>query len=174
MTGTSDRIEKRVVLQAAPARVWRAVADAREFGEWFGVQLAGAFSPGATVRGVLTDVEERAVEVQKFQAAAGIAPSPVDVPKDEIVFCTVERVEPERYLSFRWHPYALEPGVDPAREPTTLVEFELTAQGGGTLLVIRESGFDALTPERRARAFPMNDHGWTVQAENVRRYVDGA
>ena len=38
-----DRIEKKTVLRAPRARVWRALTDAREFSEWFRVTLRGQF-----------------------------------------------------------------------------------------------------------------------------------
>jgi uncharacterized protein YndB with AHSA1/START domain len=90
------------------------------------------------------------------------------------VFCTVERIEPERYFSFRWIPYGIDAEADPANEPTTLVEFRLEAAAEGTLLNIVESGFDAVPLHRRARAFRMDEGGWGAQAKNVKKYVEGA
>jgi len=84
----------------------------------------------------------------------------------------IERIEPERYFSYRWHPYAIDPAVDYSSERTTLVEFRLSeADGGGTLLTIIESGFDQIPLARRAEAFRMNDGGWTQQAQNIERHV---
>jgi uncharacterized protein YndB with AHSA1/START domain len=42
---TSDRIEKRIVLRATPARVWRALSSARELGAWFGAELRDDLGP---------------------------------------------------------------------------------------------------------------------------------
>ena len=50
MTETTDQIRKKVVLKAPRDRVWRAISDAKEFGSWFGVELSGAFSPGARIK----------------------------------------------------------------------------------------------------------------------------
>ena len=83
----------------------------------------------------------------------------------------IERVEPERYFAYRWHPYAIEPNVDYAAEPTTLVEFRLEEKNGGTTLSIVESGFDRIPLSRRAEAFRMNDGGWTEQMSNIERHV---
>jgi uncharacterized protein YndB with AHSA1/START domain len=47
---STDKIEKRVVLKAPRSRVWRAIADAKEFGTWFRMELEGSFTPGARVR----------------------------------------------------------------------------------------------------------------------------
>ncbi|HEY6452195.1 MAG TPA: SRPBCC family protein [Steroidobacteraceae bacterium] len=145
----SDRIEKQVRLSAPPARVWRALTDSREFGQWFGVNLSGTVAPGATLRG---PISSRGYEHLIFEAI-------------------VETVEPEKRFSFRWHPYAIEPGVDYSGEPTTLVMFTLQGIEGGTLLTVVESGFEALPAARRAKAFEMNSSGWAIQMENIRRHL---
>ena len=148
MTDT-DRIEKKILLHATRSRVWRALVSAEEFGVWFGVKLTDPFAPGATVRGKITapGYEHLTLEMQ------------------------VEQIEPERYFSYRWHPYAIDPAVDYSREPTTLVEFQLLEVSNGTRLTIVESGFDKIPPERRAEAFRMNDSGWAGQIKNIERHV---
>jgi len=152
MTTTTDRIEKKILLRAPRSRVWRAITDVQEFNAWFGVRLEGTFEPGAHVAGKITYPGYEHVTM-------GI---------------DVERVEPERLFSYRWHPYAIEPDVDYASEPTTLVELTLEEASGGTMLTIVESGFDRIPASRRARAFEMNDGGWTEQAKNIERYVGSA
>lgn len=149
---TTDRIEKRFEVRAPRARVWRAIANAQEFGAWFGVQLDGEFAAGATVRGRLTikGVEHLTLDME------------------------IGRIEPERYFSYRWHPYAIDPKMDYSKEPTTLVEFrldEIAGGGGGTAITIIESGFDKIPLARRAEAYRMNDKGWTGQAKKLVQYV---
>lgn len=146
---STDRIEKNIVLHAPRARVWRALASAEEFGTWFGMQVAGAFTPGARLTGRITSpgYEHLTLEI------------------------AVERVDPEHLLSYRWHPYAIEPGVDYSGEPTTLVEFQLAEVAGGTQLTVVESGFDQIPLARRAEAFRMNEQGWAEQIKNIERYV---
>ena len=149
----TDRIERSIVLRASRARVWRAISDAREFGAWFRVNLQGQFEPGARLRGNILEPnwEHLVVEID------------------------VERVEAERLLSFRWHPAPADPQRDYSAEPKTLVELALAdAPDGATLLVVSESGFDALPPERRAEAYRMNTGGWTIQVERVARHVEAA
>jgi uncharacterized protein YndB with AHSA1/START domain len=146
---STDRIEKTVVLRAPRSRVWRALARAEEFGTWFGVALTGTFAPGARLTGRLT--------------VPGYEHVTLDI--------MIEQVEPERLLSYRWHPYAIEPDVDYSREPTTLVEFHLAEVDAGTRLTVIESGFDRIPPERRVIAFRMNDQGWAGQLANIARYV---
>jgi len=148
-TTSTDRIEKTVTLRAPRSRVWRALTDPTEFGTWFGIKLEGAFAEGGTVRGRITHpgYEHLTMEV------------------------VVDRIEPERYFSYRWHPYAIDPAVDYSQEPTTLVEFNLDEAGGDTVLTIAESGFDRIPLARRAEAFRMNDGGWTAQVKNIERHV---
>ena len=145
-----DRIEKKIVLRAARSRVWRALTDANEFNEWFRVKLRGQFEAGKEISG------------------------PVTYPGYEHLTMTalVERMEPERLFSLRWHPAAIDPKVDYSKEPTTLVEFRLEPAGEGTRLSVTESGFDQLPAGRRMEAFRMNEGGWTVQCENIRKHVD--
>jgi uncharacterized protein YndB with AHSA1/START domain len=150
---TSDRVEKTIVLRAPRERVWRAISDATEFGSWFRVDFRGAsFVPGATVRGTLTYPGYEHVTM-------------------EIV---IERMEAGRLFSFRWHPYAVDPAVDYSKEPTTLVEFELSDTPGGTRLTVVESGFDEIPLHRRAEARRMNDSGWAQQVGNIDAHVAGA
>jgi uncharacterized protein YndB with AHSA1/START domain len=146
---STDRIERKIVLRAQRPRVWRAIADAKEFGAWFGVKLESPFAAGARVRGKITTpgYEHLVMEI------------------------TIERIDPERLFSYRWHPYAIEPGVDYSSEPTTLVEFRLEEVPGGTQLTVTESGFDQIPAARRAEAFRMNDQGWAEQLKNIERHV---
>jgi uncharacterized protein YndB with AHSA1/START domain len=169
----TDRIEKRVILRAAVARVWKAIADAKEFGQWFGFQLDGPFVVGQTVKGRFAGKFDEAAIVE-HQKAMGLRPSRVKLPSEPFVFCTVERIEPERYFCFRWIPYGIDAEADPEREPTTLVEFRLEPVPEGTQLTIVESGFDRVPEHRRERAFRMNEGGWAAQAENLKNHVEGA
>ena len=146
---TTDRIEKEIVLRAPRSRVWRALANAEEFGAWFGIKLEGAFAPGASVKGSITSPGHEHVTIE----------------------FAIERMDPENRLSYRWHPYPVESGVDYSNEPTTLVEFQLEEVAGGTQLTVVESGFDRIPAARRAEAFRMNDAGWDEELENLARYV---
>ena len=137
---TTDRIEKRFEVKAKRSKVWKAISDAAEFGAWFGVKFDRAFAPGAIVIGrlTITGYEDVTMEV------------------------LIEKIEPEGYFSYRWHPYAVDPTVDYTAEPTTLVEFRLVETAGGTAITITESGFDRLPASRRAEAFRMNEAGGPV------------
>jgi uncharacterized protein YndB with AHSA1/START domain len=168
---SSDRIEKCVVLRAPVTRVWRALTDAEEFGAWFGIKLARDFAPGETIRGTFDGSLDEAA-VMEFQRSRGLTPTRVRIPEPHAVFCTVERLEPERYFSFRWIPYGIDAEADPQNEPTTLVEFRLEKVAEGTQLTIVESGLGRVPAHRRERAFRMNEGGWAAQAENIKKYVE--
>ena len=160
MTSSTDRIVKTTVLKAPHDRVWRAISDARQFGTWFGVDIAGAFSPGARLAAAITPTRVDPVVARAQEPHAG--------KRFEIV---VDKIEPMTLFSFRWHPYAIDSGVDHSAEPMTLVEFQLEEVAGGTRLTITESGFDRIPLERRAKAFAANDGGWTKQAELIEKYL---
>ena len=146
---STDRIEKEIVMRAPRSRVWRALTDAREFGRWFRADIKDDFVAGRPARGRITHpgYEHVAFEVE------------------------VERIEPERLFSFRWHPYAVDPNKDYSKEPATLVVFELDEVPEGTRLRVTESGFDLIPAERRAEAFRMNSGGWEGQVKNIARHV---
>ena len=166
-----DKIEKRVILRAPVSRVWQAITNAREFGRWFGINLEGDFIAGKSITGTFGKLPSEA-DIQEYQKRLGLAPSKIRLPDKSLVFCTVERIEPQRYFSFRWIPYGIDAEVDPRTEPTTLVEFRVEEVADGTLLTMVESGFESVPASRRERAFRMNEGGWTAQAENVKKYVE--
>ena len=155
-----DRIEKKVYLSASRERVWRAITEAQQFGVWFGVEFDGEFAADQMLKGRMVPTKIDEVVAKSQEAFAGI----------EFVIL-VERIEPMRLFSFRWHPYEPEPGTDPMREPMTLVTFELEDAGDGTLLTITESGFDAVPLETRAQAFTSNEQGWEIQSRLIEKYV---
>ncbi len=153
MTSSTDRIEKSMLLKAPVARVWNALTNAEEFGNWFGAKLKGqSFAVGQRVLGPIS--------------ICGFEHVMFDV--------IVERMEPQTVFSFHWHPYAVDPAIDYAKETPTLVEFKLKEAEGGTLLNVVESGFDKIPPSRRDLAFRMNNGGWDGQLRNIEKYVTTA
>jgi uncharacterized protein YndB with AHSA1/START domain len=157
---TTDQIEKKILLRAPLQRVWRAISDSAEFGTWFGMKFDGPFQPGAKMRGSIipTKVDPEVAALQKKYEG-----HPVEL--------TIEKMEPQRLFSFRWHPFAVEPNVDYSVEPTTLVVFALEEVAGGVMLTLTESGFDHIPIERRARAFNANEGGWTKQMQLIEAYL---
>ncbi|MGB8683338.1 MAG: SRPBCC family protein [Candidatus Binatus sp.] len=160
MATSTDRIVKSVLLRASRERVWRAISDSKEFGSWFGVQFDGPFVAGASIVGKLMPTTVDA-EVAKTQ-------EPYKGFRFEFA---VDRVEPMRLFSFRWHPFAVDSGVDYSKEPSTLVAFQLEDAAGGTMLTVIESGFDQIPLERRAKAFAANEGGWTAQMKLIEKYL---
>jgi uncharacterized protein YndB with AHSA1/START domain len=148
----TDRIEKTIELKAPVSRVWRALTDYREFGSWFRVRLEGPFVTGQVSRGHITHPGYEHVQWE----------------------AVVQKMEPERFFSFTWHPYSVDPNEDYSAEPSTLIEFTLEQTAHGTLLRIVESGFDQLPSKRRDLAFRMNERGWSAQLVNIAQHVEHA
>jgi uncharacterized protein YndB with AHSA1/START domain len=148
----TDRIEKTIELKAPVSRVWKALIDHHEFGQWFRVHLEGPFIPGQVSRGHIT---YPGYEHLRWEAV-------------------VQKMLPERLFSFTWHPYAVDPNQDYSAEPPTLVEFILEPTASGTLLRIVESGFDQIPIRRRDQAFRMNTNGWSIQLQNIAGHVEQA
>ena len=150
MNTSTDRIERKIVLKATRARVWRALTDIGEFNSWFAVRLHGKhFTAGRTFSGPVTHPGYEHV----------------------IMEVTIERIEPEKLLAWRWHPNAVDPKVDYSSEPTSLVEFQLQDAAGGTLLTVVESGIDKIPVARRLQVFRMNSEGWEIQMKNIEKHV---
>lgn len=148
-TVSTDRIEKQIGLKAPVSRVWRAITDHLEFGEWFRTRVEGPFVVGQTVRGQVLHPGYEHVTV----------------------VITPAEIVPESLFSYRWHPNALDMTIDYSSETPTLVEFRLAPIADGTRLVIVESGFDQLPAHRREAAFRGNSNGWAGQIKNIERYV---
>lgn len=146
---SENRIEKRIELKAPIAKVWKALTNHEEFGQWFGCKLEGPFLVGKTVAGKIS------------------------YPGFEHMYWAVDvkQMEAERLFSFTWHPYPNDPDIDYTKETPTLVEFRLEAMASGTLLVVTESGFENIPANRRLEAFRMNTEGWIEQLENIAKYV---
>lgn len=157
---STDRIEKQVFLRAPQERVWRAIVDAKEFGNWFGVEFDRDFAAGAELRGLVKPTVADP-EIAKMQEKYAGMPFTV----------YVDRIDPMKSFAFRWHPFAIDPAVDYSKEPMTLVTFDLEPKDGGTLLTITESGFDGIPLARRADAFEANDEGWVMQTQMIEKYL---
>jgi uncharacterized protein YndB with AHSA1/START domain len=156
---STDRIEKKVLLHAPLKRVWTALADSTEFGTWFGMKFDGPFAPGALRRGVIVPTKVNSEVAKAQQKYEGM---PVEI--------TIEKMEPERLFSFRWHPYAIEKGVDYSKEPTTLIVFALQEMKDGVMLTVTESGFDQIPLTRRVKAFTANEEGWGMVLKLLEEY----
>ena len=85
-----DRIEKSVDLNAPIARVWRALTDHEEFGEWFRVRLDGPF--------VVGDISTGRITYPGYEHLVWRA--------------EVKAIEPERLFSYTWHPGAVDETFD--------------------------------------------------------------
>ncbi len=148
-----DRIERKILLNVSRNKVWDALTDAEQFGDWFGIALKGqAFVVGETLE------------------------APITYPGYEHVIwkARIERILPQTLFSFWWHPFAVEKGVDYDKETPTLVEFTLEDRAPGILLRVVESGFDTVPEARRQKAYKMNSRGWDEQMGNIEAYLNRA
>jgi uncharacterized protein YndB with AHSA1/START domain len=148
-TATTDRIEKQILLKAPRTRVWKALTDIQQFQTWFTASLTGEFAPGKRARGNVTH--------------PGFEHVQLDI--------TVERMEPEHFFSYRWHPFAAEPKRDYSTEPKTLVEFTLVEVAGGTRLTVVESGFSKVAADRREETIAMHEPGWVEELQLLADFV---
>ncbi len=148
-TTTADRIRKESTLATPRPRVWRALADAREFGSWFQAAFEGPFRAGERVRGRITHPGYEAVRFE----------------------LVVEAMEPERRFAFTWQPDGTGNAVEGAAGPSTRVEFTLEDAGAGTRLVITETGFERIPAGRRAEAIRRNESGWEQQMAAIETYL---
>lgn len=142
-----DKIEKTIDIAAPVSRVWRALTDHAEFGEWFRVALDQPFAEGALSTGQMT--------YPGFEGCPWRA--------------TVERIDPERTFRFRWHDY--DGQGDIANQAETTVTFTLTPIDTGTRLTVLESGFENLPEHRRIPVMRDNTSGWEIQLGNIAAHV---
>lgn len=144
-----DQIKKTLTIKAPVSKVWEAISNARQFGEWFKVKFSGEFAVDKPIKGQITYPGYEHMEMEV-------------IPR---------KLEPQRYFAYSWCPYS--DGKPEGKERETLVEFTLEAVAEGTFLTITESGFLALPADaRREEAFRMNTQGWDVQAANISAYVE--
>ncbi|WP_312775310.1 SRPBCC family protein [Pseudomonas rhodesiae] len=145
-----DRIERKILLNASRKKVWDALTDAEQFGQWFGIALKGkAFVEGEIVE------------------------APITYPGYEHVVwkARIERILPQTLFSFSWHPFAVDDTIDYDKESPTLVEFTIEDHAPGILLRVVESGFNEIPNARRQKAFKMNSRGWDEQMGNIENFL---
>jgi uncharacterized protein YndB with AHSA1/START domain len=148
----SNRIEKQILIAVPLSRIWLALTDHTQFGEWFRVKIDAPFAPGKPSTGFMT------------------WPGYEHIPWNAVI----QKIDPEHTFSYTWHPYAVDPKVDYTAEEPTLVEFKLAPTDTGTLLTVIESGFEHIPAQRRAEAILRNTGGWTQQLENIKTYATTA
>lgn len=156
----NEVIEKKILLKAPRSRVWRAIANAREFGSWFGMELEGEFRAGHKIVGKIspTTVDDEIAEMQRPHAGKAVE-------------FWVDCIEPEKRFCIKWHPFAIDPSADYSQESMTLISFLLEDNANGVLLTICETGFDKLPSSRRVAAFNANDQGWAMQIKLIEKYI---
>ncbi|MEM9669754.1 MAG: SRPBCC family protein [Pseudomonadota bacterium] len=145
-----NEIRRQIVLKASIDRVWRAISDAEEFGEWFGTKTSGPFEVGTTVHCESTHPD--------YQG--------------DIWDMTIIDMVPLQRLSYTWPAYyGPNADRDSTEDPLLTVVFELEADGEATILTITETGFASLPADYAPTAFRENSNGWNDQVENIASHV---
>jgi uncharacterized protein YndB with AHSA1/START domain len=147
-----SRIDRTIEIQASPDRVFRALTSREELSAWFQVRIEGEIMPGSEVW-MTSEHPDHAG--QRF---------PVRI---------VELTPPRRVV-WQWHPGEVNPAIDYTKEAQTTVTFTLEPLGKGTRLSVAETGFDAITLERRAKVFGDNSQGWSEVLVWLQRHVETA
>jgi uncharacterized protein YndB with AHSA1/START domain len=141
------RIDRSIDISAAPDRVFDALTSAAEVATWFRMKVEGEMVQGGDVW--MTAGPEY-----------GSLRFPVKI---------VELSRPRRVV-WQWHPGAV--AVDYGREPMTTVTFTLEPTPTGTRVTVSETGFDAISLERRAKAHAENTQGWTEVIVWIKDHVE--
>ena len=145
---TENSIEKQIEINAPVAKVWAALTDSKLFGQWFKANFETEFLAGKTTKGKNTS---KGFEMKmEFH---------------------IKQIKPQTYFSYAWTPFPLDQTFDYSKEEPTLVEFTLEPMKSGTLLKVKESGFNHITASRRAEAFRMHTGGWEAQLSNIEKFL---
>jgi uncharacterized protein YndB with AHSA1/START domain len=148
MNHSENAVEREITIEAPLEKVWEALTNAKLFGQWFKVNLKSDFVAGETTLGWNTS---KGFEMNmKFY---------------------VKEIKPKSYFSYAWHPYPIDQSFDYSKEEPTLVEFFLEKTHSGTLLKVKESGFNKITASRRAEAYKMHTGGWEAQLNNIKNFL---
>jgi uncharacterized protein YndB with AHSA1/START domain len=145
---SENSIERKIEINAPISKVWEALTQAKSFGAWFGINLQSEFVPGKTTKGNNT-TKGFEMKMEFF----------------------VKEIKPQFYFSYAWHPYPMDQTFDYSKEEPTLVEFFLETTKAGTLLKVKESGFNKVTASRRVEAFKMHSGGWEAQLESIKEFL---
>ena len=148
MNNSENSIERSIEINASVDKVWAALTDSKVFGQWFGANFQSAFVPGQTTKARNTS--------KGFEMDMNFY---------------IKEIRPKSYFSYAWHPFPIDQTFDYSKEAPTLVEFQLSTTATGTLVVVKESGFDQITLHRRAEAFKMHTGGWEAQLKNIERFL---
>ena len=144
---TTDLIERETLIDAPVERVWSVLTEAEHLSGWFAQQ-------GAEI-----DLRPGGALVMRWE----------DMPTTH---ARVEAVEPPHRFAYRWAAHFAE-GAEPTDDNSTLVEFTLTPEGGGTRLRVVESGFASLATDEAARTRNYEDNvgGWKHVLEQFEAHV---
>lgn len=148
MANSENMIERQIEIKAPVAKVWKALTDSQLFGQWFNANIQTPFVVGKT--SVAMNTSKGFEMKMEFH---------------------VKEIRPQTYFSYAWTPFPMDRTFDYSKEEPTLVEFFLEETKAGTLLKVKESGFNKITASRRAEAFKMHTGGWEAQLKNIEKFL---
>ena len=144
---TTDQIERETVIDAPVERVWSVLTQAEHLSGWFA---------------------EESAEIDLRQGGA-LTLHWSEMPTTR---ARIEAVEPPHRFAYRWTAHHA-PGEEPAEGNSTLVEFTLTPEGGGTRLKVVETGFAGLatSEEQLSGNHAANVGGWQRKVADLDAYA---
>jgi uncharacterized protein YndB with AHSA1/START domain len=144
-----DLIQREIMIQATPQRIYAAIADPEQVIKWFPETLEGDYSVGA-------------------QPVFGFG----EHGKTQVY---VVAANPFEYFAYRWVPGANHFLGDVLKVASTLVEFRITEQADGRCKVtMTESGFAALPKAMMADALKQNTGGWEFMMNRLSQLFNSA
>jgi len=141
----NDRIERSIVVEATPERVWAALTTQEGIGGWFGDIVEIDLKPGGEALFGWSDYESTSEAV-------------------------IEVVEPHTRFSFRWAAT----GASVEEGPSSLVEFLIDSDETGTRITVVETGFASYPEDTREYHFEENTKGWKSEMDDLAAYLEGA
>jgi uncharacterized protein YndB with AHSA1/START domain len=142
----SDVITREMVLGAKRSEVWAALTTPEGLAGWWCKSASIDLQPGGEI-------------AFNMGEQYGVHPA------------RVEAVEAEELFAFSWRPFQSEEGAEELPHLSTRVEFRLEDHPRGTLLHLRETGFEALPGALAAKTLHENEAGWDEQLANLRSYI---
>ena len=149
----TNEITRDVAIAAPLEKVWAALTDHVQFGQWFKVALDQPFALGEESTGQMT--------VAGYEGYGWLA--------------RVVAIEPMTRFAYDWPAAGGDKALMARARPITQwtrVGFRLEPTPTGTHVTVTESGLDALTEPHRSNVLRSNSAGWTQQMENIRAYAE--
>ena len=141
----NDRIQRSIVVEATPEKVWAALTTEDGIKGWFGDIVEIDLKPGGEAVFGWSDFESSSQAV-------------------------IEVVEPHTRFAYRWA--AQDTSVEEG--PASLVEFLIDVDETGTRITVVETGFASFPEDTRDYHFEENTKGWKSEMDDLAAYLESA